>query len=235
MELKPDVESRIRILDASLYESVLSQTSNNDRRSLLALQNAVRDKFGSYVYLEIGSYLGGSIQPHLLDPRCRKIYSIDKRTLGDVPDVRGSGVAYTCDSSQQMLDHLKQLAPDQVNKIICFDDDAGNIPGSLLGERPHLCFIDGEHTNSAVYSDFRFCLSICDPNGVIAFHDSDLIYKGIAAAVLDLLQQDVSFVALKLPDIVYCIGLGNNEVVNDEVVRQFAEDGLMFIRSSLVW
>lgn len=220
------------MLDAGLYENITSQTSDDDRRSLLALQNAVRDRFGDYVYLEIGSYRGGSIQPHLLDPRCRRIYSIDKRPPGDVPDVRGSGVVYTS-STQQMLDRLKQLAPEQVNKIICFDEDAASMSGSSLEERPHLCFIDGEHTNSAVYSDFQFCLSVCDPNGVIVFHDSNLIYQGIAAALMELWRRGVDFEAITLPDIVYCVGL-NSEVINVEVVTQFAEDGLFFIKNRLV-
>jgi hypothetical protein len=128
-----------------------------------------------------------------------------------------------------MIYRLKQLAPDQVNKIICFDEDAGNLPASLFEERPHLCFIDGEHTDRAVYSDYQFCLSICDPNGVIAFHDSTLIWRGIAAARTDLRRRGIGFVAIPLLDVVYCIGLNEGEVINDAVVRGFAVEGLVFI------
>ena len=72
-------EDRLAGLDISLFSQIPSQTTDADKRSLLAAQVTTRDSPDGYVYLEIGSHLGGSIQPHLLDPKCNKIYSIDKR------------------------------------------------------------------------------------------------------------------------------------------------------------
>ena len=85
-------EQSIKTLDLGLFEKISSQSSDDDKQSLLACQLATRELAGAYHYLEIGSYLGGSIQPHLLDRHCAKIYSIDKRPLNQ-PDERG--VDYT--------------------------------------------------------------------------------------------------------------------------------------------
>lgn len=70
---------RINKLDLSLYNSILSSTSTGCKRSLLAVQRVTAKKHKKYAYLEIGSHLGGTIQPHLVDDRCRRIYSIDPR------------------------------------------------------------------------------------------------------------------------------------------------------------
>lgn len=67
--------SRISSLDTSLFETVPTLVYAPDKLSLLAVQRAVR-KLKSYSYLEIGSYQGGTLQPHLGDPRCKRIYSI---------------------------------------------------------------------------------------------------------------------------------------------------------------
>ena len=74
-------ETMISSLDLELFNKIHSSTTAGDKRSLLAVQNAIRALKRPYTYLEIGSHLGGTIQPHLLDPRCSKIYSIDKRRL----------------------------------------------------------------------------------------------------------------------------------------------------------
>ena len=54
-----DFETRLAALDATLFQHVLSQMPEEDQRSLLALQAAVRARHRQFVYLEIGSYLGG--------------------------------------------------------------------------------------------------------------------------------------------------------------------------------
>ena len=57
------LEDRIQSLDVSLFDSILSETSPEDKHSLLLVQKCLRHR-GEYVYLEIGSHLGGSIQTH---------------------------------------------------------------------------------------------------------------------------------------------------------------------------
>jgi hypothetical protein len=88
-----DASSRIRDLDLSIFDHILTETSNEDRRALLGVQRAVMLKYGQFAYLEIGSHLGGSIQPYLLNPTCIHIYSIDSRSLLQ-PDDRSKG--YFC-------------------------------------------------------------------------------------------------------------------------------------------
>ena len=60
-----EAHDSIDALDLRVFDRVPSQTTADDRRSLLAVQRAVARHFGEYCYLEIGSHLGGSIQTHL--------------------------------------------------------------------------------------------------------------------------------------------------------------------------
>ena len=103
-------DERIARLDLSLFDQIESQTSALDRRSLLACQLAIRSLKGSYVYLEIGSYLGGSLVPHLLDERCEHIFSIDKRQRRP-PDARGCPYEYADNSTSRMLENLEASVP----------------------------------------------------------------------------------------------------------------------------
>src|SRR5262249_19322246 len=138
-----------------------------------------------YTYLEIGSHLGGSLQQHLVDPLCRTIISIDKRPPSQ-PDDRGMRFAYEGNSTERMRDHLRAVAPDQLGKLVCFEADARDLDPCQIPERPQLCFIDGEHTRSAVRSDFAFCLRVCDPDGAIYFHDASIIFPALADVVSSL-------------------------------------------------
>lgn len=81
------LDERIRSRDIGLFAAIPSQTTDDDKRALLLLQDCVRDH-GEYVYLEIGSHLGGTIQPYVVDPVCKLVYSIDKRPDFQ-PDERG--------------------------------------------------------------------------------------------------------------------------------------------------
>ena len=56
-----------------------SQTSPTDKLSLLQIRDIFKKTLPTYSYLEIGSYLGGSLTPFLKDPQCSHILSIDER------------------------------------------------------------------------------------------------------------------------------------------------------------
>lgn len=155
-----------RSLDIRLFDPICSQTTIGDREALLLMQELVSNS-GSYVYLEIGSYLGGTIQPHLCDPLCKTIYSIDKRTI-DQTDERGINIGFTDNSTTLMLRTLRNAFPlMNVNKIRTFSCDASEVNKNEIKDKPHIIFIDGEHTNTAVYSDFMFCLEICHSDAII--------------------------------------------------------------------
>jgi hypothetical protein len=223
-------EECIARLDTSLFDAIRSQSSVGDKRSWLALQAATRSAKGSYTYLEIGSYLGGSIQPHLLDPRCRRIFSIDKRPL-EQPDDRGQVFGYRDSTTARMLNNLRQLAPDQVQKVICFDSDAKDVPLLNPPERPDLCLIDGEHTRSAVLDDFEACVRLCAPDAVICFHDVQVIHPAIAEILERLKRAHERFTPWKLDGLTYAIAMGRGEVIRSGIVRALAHDGEAYLRA----
>jgi hypothetical protein len=213
MQGPDEFEGRIASLDPGLFDLVESQSNEKDRRSWLALQRAVREAKAPFVYLEIGSYLGGSLQQYLRDPKCSRIYSIDNRTR----DQR-----HADNSERTMLENLRAVAPRQLPKLICFDSDARDLrPGSVL-DVPDVCFIDGEHTNEAVLSDFAFCLGVCASDAVIYFHDAGCTRAGIAECLRRLRRSNQPFVAHKLPGNTFVVALADSPVGSDPRVGRMA-------------
>ncbi len=201
-----DLEQALKDLDLALFAAIPSQSTDADKQSLLACQSAVRDRVGDYTYLEIGSYLGGSIQPHLLDPRCTRIFSIDKRPLTQ-PDARGYDWRYENNSTARMMEKLAGVSSD-TSKITTIDGDTSELDPSQIDQKVRLCFIDGEHTDRAVVSDFRFCLDVLADDGAIVFHDAQITYNGIAECVKILEDRGLAFNAYVLPHIVFVIEIG---------------------------
>lgn len=189
----------IEKLSPTLFDGIPSQTGHADRRALLAVQRAVARAHGRYAYLEIGSHLGGSLQPHLADPRCTKIYSIDARPLAQ-PDDRAPGFLahYEDNSSARMLSLLGARGVGDLTKIVCFDSDAAEVEIALIAEPPLIAFIDGEHTRAAVRSDFAFCREAIDPRGAILLHDFSIVYPAIAAIRTTLRREGVPHLAVML-------------------------------------
>ena len=208
-----DFEARVASLDVGLFDLVETQSNAKDRRSWLAVQRAVREAGSSFVYLEIGSYLGGSLQQYLQDQKCRRIYSIDNRTR----DNRHRG-----NSEQVMLDNLRTVAPEEMHKLVCFGTDARCVPDSGIEDAADICFIDGRHTHEAVLSDFAFCLRVCASDAVIVFHDAGATRSGIAACLRLLRQSRRVFIALKLPGETFVAALWGSPVGSDTRVRSLA-------------
>lgn len=204
-----DFEKKLDKLELSLFEKIESQSADDDKRSLLAAQLAVRELLpGGYRYLEIGSYLGGSIQPHLLDPICEKIYSIDKRPETQ-PDERGVDYTYLNNSTARMLELLGDVAPENLDKIETIDGDTRQLSTNQIREKIDLCFIDGEHTDEAVLADFKFCVNVLDKNGAVLFHDAPVTYNGIADCINYLNENKIQFRAYSLPAIVFAVEIGD--------------------------
>ncbi|MCC6826262.1 MAG: class I SAM-dependent methyltransferase [Acidobacteria bacterium] len=200
-------QERLAALDISLFDAIQSQSTDDDRRSLLAVELAAGDLKSSYTYLEIGSYLGGSIQPHLLDERCGRIYSIDKRPEAQ-PDARGFDWVYQNNSTERMLELLRGVSPD-IDKITTIDGDTAEISPTQIAEKVDLCFIDGEHTDEAVLRDFRFCLEVLAERGAVMFHDSQITYNGIADCTAYLDKQKIAYKAYPLPSCAFVVEIGD--------------------------
>jgi len=209
-----DIESRISSLDTGLFDAINSQSTPEDKHSFLLVQKAVRSLVGSYAYLEIGSHLGGTIQPYLVDPKCVHIYSIDARPAVQ-PDYRGLRFAYPDNSTKRMLELLSQVSAKDTSKITCFDDDASNVDVEKIVHRPSVCLIDGEHTERAVLSDFTFCRRVLAEGGVICFHDSNVVFAALQKIVGQLQLEQVSFNAYVLPLHVFVIEFGGLAIHRD--------------------
>jgi hypothetical protein len=210
-----DFETAIAALDLSLFKKIESQSTDEDKRSFLAIQRSVRELRPSYVYLEIGSYLGGSIQPFLLDERCRRIFSIDKRP-SEQPDERGTTYKYSNNSTSRMLENLSTVSP--TDKITTIEGSTAEIDPSMIDEKADLCFIDGEHTDAAVLSDFKFCLWAMAENAAIVFHDATVTYNGISNCVKYLDENGVKFLSYNLPNIIFVIEIGDFPLHQDPVM-----------------
>jgi hypothetical protein len=184
-----------------------SQSSERDQRSLRTCREAVRRAAGRYAYLEIGSHLGGSLLPHVQDAACVLMWSIDPRPAAQ-PDARGMHFHYPDNSTSAMIERLEQVAPDVRGRLRCLDASTSEIDPAAIAPPPALCFVDGEHTDSAVLTDFAFCRRVLAPNGLIVFHDAAVVYNALATIVQDLDEEGVAYSAVALADTVFVIEFG---------------------------
>jgi len=226
-----EFDNAITELDLRLFQTIESQSTDLDKQSLLACELAVREIAPNYNYLEIGSHLGGSIQPHLLDPRCRQIYSIDKRPPSQ-PDARGFDFVYENNSTRRMMELLSKVA-ENTEKITTIDGDTKTISPDSIRDRIQLCFVDGEHTDEAVVTDFNFCLRVLDEGGAIVFHDAQITYNGIAECLRTLEEKNIEFRAYVLPHIVFVVEIGDFPLHKNKAIAERLRDNYVSYLFSL--
>ncbi len=203
-----DFEARLARLDVGLFDGIPSQLSDHDRRSLLACQLALRHLHPRYVYLEIGSHLGGSLHTHLQDRACTRLFSLDSRPPSQA-DARGVRFRYDDNSTARMRALLEARVPGRGADLECFDSTSTQLDPGAIQPAPQLCFIDGEHTDAAAWADFQFCRRVLAPSGgLIVFHDAAVIYEALVRIVSTLQAEGVAFHAYNLPDVLFCIELG---------------------------
>jgi hypothetical protein len=196
----------IEVFDTSAFV-VESQTSAEDKVSFLRIQNLIRACAANYVYMEVGSHLGGTLVPHLADPRCRSVISIDPRPHKQ-PDERGCSFTYDGNSTARMIEGLKQvLSIDCLAKLRTFDLDAAQVPLVDIAARADLVMVDGEHTNVAVFSDVMSLLPAIVPDAIIAFHDANLVADAIQNLERYFIYAGIEFATVFLRDSVCAIGL----------------------------
>lgn len=191
--------SKVDSLDLSVFSGVPSQTSDAEKRGLLALQRAVANHFGTYEYLEIGSHLGGSLQPHVLDPRCTLIHSVDLRPQ-IAPDDRSKTFqkVFQDNSTARMLSNLRAVDAKGVEKIRTYDMDSKDVPRSAFERKVQLAFIDGEHTHAGALRDHALCRAVIADDGVILFHDMYIVFPAIMEIMGQLEKEGVRFQGMKL-------------------------------------
>jgi hypothetical protein len=209
-------ERALAFLDTALFSHVPSETSERDRRSLLALHNACRECYGSFAYTEIGSHLGGTLQVLIVDDRCTAITSIDSRPASQ-PDVRGV-FDYPDNSTERMIRHLESVPGADLAKLHTIEADTREISPDDLPP-PQLCMVDAEHTHEAALRDARFCRRLVRERGAIVFHDRHLVQSAIERFLEDL--ERVPHEGYALPGNIYVVEVGETRLlpVVDRLLR----------------
>lgn len=212
-----DLHRRIDSLDTSLFEVLPAQLDSWDRRALLGLHAAVASAKRSFTYLEIGSYLGGSLQVLIRDPRCTRIISVDPRSAL-VPDKRVPQWAYEHNTTGHMLQRLRRVPGADMSKLVALEVYSRDVRPDRLPVRPNFCLIDGEHTDEAVLHDAGVCLAAVAGEGVIAFHDHQLVRRGIRE-FLSKHWQDIT-TALALTGAVFAVEVGDVGVLRSSIIER---------------
>jgi Methyltransferase domain len=224
-------DDRLAALDLTLFESIDSETTSEDKRSLLALQVACRREFESFNWLEIGSHLGGSLQTLVRDPRCAYISSIDPRPTEQLPDERQRQTSYPDNSTKRMLELLGRVPGARLGIVRTYEASTETLDPDTF-DPPHVCFVDGEHTDEACERDADFCRRALRNTGLIAFHDVQVVYGGIAAFLERLKSDGVPHRAAYLPDRIFAVELGDPKLLEDPAVvsrRLAAGSGVLAI------
>ncbi len=197
----------IETLDPAIFE-VETQSTLNDRVSFLRVQALARSLLDRYVYLEVGSHVGGSLLPHLLDPACQAAISVDPRPAAQ-PDERAEIFHYAENSTARMKEILsRHLSPAAMARLTTIDSDVSAIHPSALPRKATLALIDAEHTDTACFSDFAGVLRLMGADCIISFHDANLVADAILNAERFLRHLGVTFETVFLPDCVAVMGLG---------------------------
>lgn len=204
----------------SLFDSIPGAcASAADRRSLLAVHAAMAAR-GEFTYLEVGSYHGASLQSFIVDSRCSRIVSIDRRDVVS-PDERAEGAArYPDNTTTSMVQHLSQVPGADLAKLTTIDGTTADIDPA--GLRVDLCLIDGEHRNDAAVQDARFCRRAVRDRGVIMFHDRLIVDDGIQRFLAELSR----YRAYPLAHDLFVVEVGVPSLLDDPRVRAQVPRGL---------
>jgi hypothetical protein len=214
--------SKIESLETTIF--AIQPGLNPDRTSFLRIQRLVRRLQPGYIYLEIGSDIGASLLPHLLDPSCAMAISIDSRPERQ-PDERGKDFYYPGNSTVRMLDELgKHLSSDELGKLSIVDTDASSICRSKLNTHPHLVLIDAEHTNTAAFSDFLAIFPLIANNALVTFHDANLVGDTLQIIERLLVHWRTPHSFIILPSCVAVFGFGDFITPMQTELAQYAEE-----------
>jgi hypothetical protein len=202
--------------EARMSEEIFSYitsggTSLEDLESLLALQRALGAR-SDFSYLELGAYLGRSLQSVVADPRCRKVIVIDRRDQVS-PDERPERPEYPDNTTPSMLEGLARVPGADLEKVVTLEASASDLDPAAFNA--DLCFIDAEHTNVAALDDARFCRKVIRDHGVIVFHDRTLVADGIAR----FLDELGPYRAYPLAHDLFVVELGIASLLGDREVR----------------
>lgn len=218
----------INACDISIFQ-IGSQTTKRDKRSLLAVQNFLRGEVGDYTYIEVGSHLGGSLVPHLADPACTEIASIDARPT-EFRDERGRMMTYEGNSTARMIDGLAEILPlNCLSKLKTYDCDAAQLDGHNLTGNYTLGLVDGEHTNTAVFRDFLNIRKYMAKDSLLLFHDSNLVFDSLQNIETLLADEGTKHACFYIPGILFAVAFGKLCKPAKKVIGPMAHDPSAYI------
>lgn len=155
------------------------------------------------------------------DDRCRQIVSIDSRP-GSQPDERGPDWPYPDNTTERMRRNLAALPRADMEKLITIEASTETLDANTVAAaaRPFLCFVDGEHTDSAVLRDARFCRALIPNGGWLAFHDTGIVYRGLSSFLDELRESGVEHRAYFLPDTILVVEFGPARLLDTRQVLE---------------
>jgi cobalamin biosynthesis Co2+ chelatase CbiK len=200
-------------IDISVFKAP-TETTDDDRIALETIRLYLADQGFQYNYLEIGSYLGGSLLPHLISSHCNKILSIDKRASNPQDERCAGGFFYTGITTDHLIEELRRHVENTtcLQKLETYDGVVDDLNAQSIFEKYpskfHLCFIDAEHTNNAIFSDFLNVYRLVAPDSIIMLHDSWMLTDGIQNIICYLESQSTPFYFCQVRDSVTAFFLG---------------------------
>ncbi len=153
-----------------------TQTNAADKSLFIQLLAHVRTRAPHYNYVEVGSYLGGSLVPALRDERCERVLSIDLRPKVQ-PDARGLAYDYSQVTTEAMLVKLRSCDGLDLKKLRTFEGSAAEC--DFQAQKFQVAFIDAEHTDEAVFDDFLALFDHLEKHAVCIFHDAPFVLSGL--------------------------------------------------------
>lgn len=186
-----------------------SQTSLADKETLTLIKECLIKSIGEYNYCEIGSYKGGSLYPHIVEPKCKNVLSIDARPLIQKDD-RGEDFVYIGNSTESMCKNLSKFCTTvELQKLLCCEGTSDSVVTKFANQdktRYHLFFIDGEHTKEWCLQDFQSCWDISADQAIFVFHDASTVAEALKEIMAK--QEDLRIIGYPLPDDIFVIEKG---------------------------
>ena len=119
-----------------------------------------------------------------------------------------------------MLGNLRALDPERVSVVRCFDSDASAVDPAGISRPPQIALIDGEHTRTAVLSDFGFCQEVLAPEGTILFDDFPIVFPAVLQITRALQKKGRPFVGARLEGKVFALFFDEAKVEGDPFLRR---------------
>jgi hypothetical protein len=124
-------------------------------------------------------------------------------------------MSYPGNSTERMLESLEELPDADISKIRTHEAGTDELDPSAIERPPHVCFVDGEHTDEACARDAEFCRRVMHDKGVVAFHDVWVVHGGINEFVESLRNSGFEYSLGYLPESVFVVEIGPRDLLAD--------------------